>query len=170
MPLPKSGVHAIPKTQHPNEHAIESLLAETRLLHWANFYTYTTGYLHCGCSPSWGSNMFRNSRRIHPIRDGYLIYPGLAEYRDDVGAKHQERSLDRIRYETMRDGAENYELLRILAKRDRKKADDICSMVMYNLTAYATDSRDVNNARRVLLEALQQSGRLAFPYFGVRIR
>jgi len=136
---------------------IESPLAETRLLHWANFYTHTTGYLHWGYNPSWGRNIFANPRAgIHPVGDGYIVYPGLAKLRDDPAAKDRPHSLDSIRYEALRDGAEDYELLCILARKDRQKADDICSMVMYNLTGYTTDPQDVNNARRALLEALQQ--------------
>jgi hypothetical protein len=136
---------------------IESPLAETRLLHWANFYTYTTGFLHWGYNPSWSRNMFTNPNAgQHPVGDGYLVYPGAARYRRDPAAKDLDHSLDSIRYEAHRDGAEDYELLCILAKKDRKKADDVCSMVMYNLTGYTTDPVDVNNARRALLEALQQ--------------
>jgi len=125
-------------------------LLKTRLLHWANFLTGTTGYLHWGFNPSWG-NPFNNPGKVPG--DAHLVYPGAARLRGAPASEDKLHSLDSLRYEAMRDGIEDYELLRLLASKDRKKADALCRTVVRSLTDYTLDPDEFNRARRRLLEA-----------------
>jgi hypothetical protein len=54
----------------------------------------------------------------------------------------------------MRDGIEDYELLRLLAAKKPDEADAICRSVVRSLTDYTLDPAEFNNARRRLLEAV----------------
>ncbi len=129
---------------------IDYPLLKTRLLHWANFATGTTGFLHWGYNPSWG-NPFQNAG--DPPGDGTLVYPGVAKLRGAPPSEDKLHSLDSIRYEAMRDGIEDYELLRLLATKKPDEADVICRIVVRSLTDYTLDPAEFNQARRRLLEA-----------------
>jgi hypothetical protein len=129
---------------------IDYPLIKTRLLHWANFATGTTGFLHWGFNPSWG-NPFQNAG--DPPGDGTLVYPGVAKLRGAPASEDRLHSLDSIRYEAMRDGIEDYELLRLLAAKKPEEADAICRSVVRSLTDYTLDPTEFNQARRKLLEA-----------------
>lgn len=132
---------------------IDYPLIKTRLLHWANFLTGTTGYLHWGFNPMWG-NPFQNPGT--PPGDGHLVYPGVARLHGAPAAEDKLHSLDSIRYEAMRDGIEDYELLRLLAAKEPQQADAICRQVMRSLTDYTLDPQQVAAARRELLQALSK--------------
>ncbi len=131
---------------------IDYPLLKTRLIHWANHASGTTGYLHWGYNPSWG-NPFSNPGS--PPGDGHLVYPGVARLRGAAESEDRRHSLDSIRYEAMRDGIEDYELLRLLAERDQRKANEIRGMVVRNLTDYTLDPDEFNTARRELLLSLR---------------
>jgi hypothetical protein len=129
---------------------IDYPLLKTRLLHWANYATGTTGYLHWGYNPSWG-NPFANPGS--PPGDGHLVYPGVAKLHGAPETEDKRHSLDSIRYEAMRDGIEDYELLRILAEKDKAEADEICQMVVRSLTDYTLEPEEFGRVRRELLRA-----------------
>jgi len=129
---------------------IDYPLLKTRLLHWANFATGTTGYLHWGFNPSWG-NPYQNAG--DPPGDAHLVYPGVARLRGAPPSEDKLHSLDSIRYEAMRDGIEDYELLRLLAAKKPGEADAICRSVVRSLTNYTLDPAEFSQARRRLLEA-----------------
>ncbi|MGA2617220.1 MAG: glycoside hydrolase domain-containing protein [Thermoguttaceae bacterium] len=132
---------------------IDYPLLKTRLLHWANFATSTTGFLHWGFNPSWG-NPFQNAG--DPPGDGHLVYPGVARLHGARPEYDKRHSSDSLRYEAMRDGIEDYELLRLLAARSPEKADTICRSVVRSLTDYTLDPTEFNRARRQLLEQLSR--------------
>ncbi|HPD13498.1 MAG TPA: DUF4091 domain-containing protein [Planctomycetota bacterium] len=134
---------------------IDYPLIKTRLLHWANFATGTTGYLHWGFNPSWG-NPFQNPG--DPPGDATLVYPGVAKLRGAPSSEDKLHSLDSLRYEAMRDGIEDYELLRLLAAKRPQEADAICRSVVRSLTDYTLDPAEFNQARRKLLEAAARLG------------
>jgi len=56
----------------------------------------------------------------------------------------------------MRDGIEDYELLRLLAKSDREAADEICASVARSWTDYTLDHAEFRRARTKLLDALEE--------------
>jgi len=130
---------------------IDYPLLKTRLLHWANFATGTTGFLHWGFNPSWG-NPFQNAG--DPPGDGHLVYPGVARLHGALPSEDKLHSLDSLRYEAMRDGIEDCELLRLLAAKNPEEADAICRSVVRSLTDYTLDPAEFNKTRRRLLEAV----------------
>lgn len=122
----------------------------TRLLHWVNFKYDLTGYLHWGLTywygdpftnlePDWGSGNFL------PPGDSNITYPSLRGL------------LSSIRWEAMRDGIEDYEMLRLLKKSNPKLARQICDSMVQSLTEYSLDPVAFNAARLKLVKALSTS-------------
>ena len=135
---------------------IDYPLLKTRLLHWANYLTGTSGYLHWGFNPSWGNPFERPG---DPPGDGHLVYPGAARLRGAAEEFDRRHSLDSLRYEVMRDGIEDYELLRLLAAASPETGDAVCHEVVRSLTDYTLDPEAFNAARRRLLEAVARLSR-----------
>lgn len=128
---------------------IDYPLIKTRLLHWMNFKYNFTGYLHWGLNhwqgdpftllePDWGAGVKL------PPGDSHIVYPG------------KTGPLSSIRMEAMRDGIEDYELLRKLSESDAELAQEICSMVVKSMTDYSLDPDQFRKARLMLLEALDR--------------
>jgi len=127
---------------------IDYHLLKTRLLHWLNFHYEATGYLH------WGYNHWQTeapwvdvepvhgNTRCLPPGDNCIVYPG------------EGRPMDSIRFEAMRDGIEDYELLRLLAQRDTDRAHAICTRVIRAFDDYDLNVGNFRAARRELLQAL----------------
>lgn len=131
---------------------IEQPLIKTRLLHWINFRYGVTGYLHWGYN-YWGDHdPFRQlaipwdgGAQYLPAGDAWIVYPG------------KEGPLDSIRFEAMRDGIVDHELLSRLAERDEAAARRIAERFVLDFDKYDTDVARFRAARRELLERL--SGR-----------
>jgi hypothetical protein len=128
---------------------IDTELLRTRLLHWGNWRYRLDGYLH------WGLNQvipeqdpFENTtpphgpyRNFHlPPGDSHLVYPGT------------DGPWSSVRFEAMGSGIEDYELLRAVAARDEKLADDICAQLVRTFTDYNATVDAFNAAHRRLLE------------------
>ena len=127
-------------------------LLSTRYLHWGNYAFNLTGYLH------WASNSYQpgqdpfvqNCPEHHntdsvcylPAGDTHLLYPGKGE------------PWISIRLENQRESAEEYELLRVLAEKDKAKADEICAKVFRSFKDVEYDVKKFTQAKRELLEAL----------------
>ncbi|MDO8587466.1 MAG: DUF6067 family protein [Armatimonadota bacterium] len=127
---------------------IDFPLLDVRLLHWANFKYGLTGYLH------WGYNFWRGDpfndlepewvgQPYLPPGDTHIIYPGL------------RGPLSSIRLEAMRDGIEDYELLKLLEKKNPKEAKGICDSVVKSFSEYTLDTSVFRAARSRLVEALE---------------
>lgn len=127
---------------------IEQPLIKTRLLHWINFRYGATGYLH------WGYNMWTrddpttHTTRPHPsppylpAGDPWIVYPG------------KDGPLDSIRFEAMRDGVADHELLCMLAERDLDAAHELAARHILDFDRYETDVGAFRATRRALLQAL----------------
>ena len=137
-----------PKGKYMNRF-IDYPLIDTRLLHWVNFKYDMPGYLHWGFNhwqgdpftllePNWGGDTFL------PPGDSHIVYPG------------KRGPLSSIRLEALRDGVEDYELLKLLEKRDPKTARKICDSVVRSLTDYTLDPSEFRKARLKLIEALEE--------------
>ena len=125
---------------------IEQPLIKTRLLHWINYRYGITGYLHWGYNWWTQEDPFRKTTREHPgppylpAGDAWIVYPG------------KNGPLDSIRFEAMRDGIVDYELLCLLAERDKDAAMKLASKHVLAFDRYDTDVRTFRATRRELLE------------------
>lgn len=128
----------------PLNRFVSEPLTHPRLLHWANFQTKTTGYLH------WGYNwwIFRSD----PIQGRWKLRPGdeWIVYPKPGGV------LDSIRFEAMLEGLQDHELLVALAARDAGEAERISRLPGRN--SKKSPRRDsvetLRASRRELLKAL----------------
>ena len=134
-----------PNGSYPNRF-VDYPLIKTRVLHWINFRWGFTGYLHWGFNQWRGGDPFENLEPPHgasvlPPGDAWIVYPG------------DRRLLDSMRHEAMRDGVEDYELLTLLAQKDRAKATKIAEGTVRTFTDYLRDERTFRSQRLMLLEA-----------------
>lgn len=149
-----------PNGAYPNRFLNQPLLA-ARLLHWYNYQAGLTGYLHWGFN-YWGG--WRTPRTPWcdteattvlgmnqlPAGDTHLVYPGPGG-----------RPLDSIRHEMVREGVQDYELLRILGQAHPDQAQHLAQRVLPTLVGYERDVARFRAARAELLEkvaALQGHG------------
>lgn len=135
-----------PQNRHLNRF-IDYPLLKTRLLQWFNFRYDFTGFLH------WGGNYWQkdpfgdtepllvDSKEGLPAGDAFITYP----WRE----KNTIRSS--IRLEAMRDGIEDYELLRALAGKDPEKARALARKAIPELTDYVRDVGVFRALQRELL-------------------
>ena len=86
----------VPQGKYPNR-LIDYPLLKTRILHWLNHLTDTTGFLHWGYN-FWGQPL---DEQLAP-GDNWIVYPG------------KEAPRSSLRYEAMREGIEDYEYLCLL--------------------------------------------------------
>ncbi len=129
---------------------IELPLIKTRLLHWINFRYGITGYLHWGYNHWTNDDPFMHTTRPHggppylPAGDAWIVYPG------------KEGPLDSIRFEAMRDGIADYELLCQLKERDPGTAQRLAETLVLDFDQYDTNIKDFRAVRRELLRRLSR--------------
>jgi len=124
-------------------------LLKTRILHWINWRYRLTGYLHWGLN-FWTSDPFNDdrSREDLPPGDCWIVYPG------------PHGPVDSIRWEQMREGIQDYELLCLLDQRAREKgrlsarADEICAGLVPDPISYSRSHQDLRAARQAVIAAL----------------
>lgn len=127
---------------------IEQPLIKTRLLHWINFRYGVTGYLHWGYNQWTADSPFTHTTRPHggppylPAGDPWIVYPG------------KNGPLDSIRFEAMRDGIVDHELLSMLAEEDAETAEQLAGTLIPAFDRYQTDIETFRATRRELLSAL----------------
>ena len=124
-------------------------LIRTRYLHWANYVYDMPGYLH------WGLNQYRAEQDpfeqtcgLHggqepwlPTGDTHVVYPG------------PDGPWSSVRLEAEAMGAEDYELLRLVAERDESLADEIATSCLRTFQDYTEDVGEFDAAHKRLLEA-----------------
>lgn len=129
---------------------IELPLIKTRLLHWINYRYGITGYLHWGYNWWTEEDPFKKVTREHggppflPAGDAWIVYPG------------KNGPLDSIRFEAMRDGIADYELLCKLGEKDPEAAKTLVARHVLDFDKYETDVAAFRAARRELLEKLSK--------------
>ena len=139
-----------PKFEYANRF-IELPLLRTRYIHWINFKYNIPGYLH------WGLNFWHpegafgeqtsiqyDGGQVLPGGDGWIIYP------------KDGKLLSSIRFDAMRDGIVDYELFRMLEKKDPEKAKDIIDKVVYAFDKYDNNIEAFREHRRHLMELLSE--------------
>jgi hypothetical protein len=128
---------------------IDYPLLKTRLLPWLDFRYGLTGYLHWGgnwwtddpindLQPNWGGDTFL------PAGDDAIVYPDRMN--DGVFVS--------TRLEVLRQGIEDYELLKHTQSRLPERADTLGKTVMPDFTTYV---RDVNRFRGFERELLRMA-------------
>lgn len=133
---------------------IELPLIKTRLLHWINYRYGITGYLHWGFNYWVPNDPFNDVTRTKakdgwggflPAGDSWIVYP------------KDGKLLDSIRYETMRDGIADYELLSMLGDKDPKSAQALAGKIVLAFDRYEIDALKFRAVRRELLDKLESS-------------
>lgn len=138
-----------PNGVYPNRFISQPLLA-TRVLHWFNFRAGLTGYLH------WGYDAWRGGEEATPFTDTeatspcgfshlppgdtHVIYPGP-----------DGTPRDSIRHEMVREGVQDYELLRIIGAARPKVAMGLAKAVLPSLARYETSPGRFRAVRSQLL-------------------
>lgn len=124
---------------------LEQPLIKTRLLHWINYRYGLTGYLH------WGYNFWRTYPLENaadpgslPAGDPNIVYPD----------PNSNGILGSIRWEAMRDGIEDHELLSQLGDEDPEAAMDFAKRLVLDFDDYNTNVKSFRNTQRELLEAV----------------
>jgi hypothetical protein len=108
-------------------------LIQTRILSWINYKYGITGYLHWALNawPDWYDN-WKNHAAIPlgtaggclPAGDSWIVYPA---YR---------KVYSTVRYEAMRDGIKDYDLLKLLEKKNPARAQEIVNSVVFYFDNY----------------------------------
>ena len=129
---------------------IEQPLIKTRLLHWINYSYGITGYLHWGYNHWTADSPYTHTTRPHggppylPAGDPWIVYPG------------KDGPLDSIRFEAMRDGVADHELLSMLGERDPEAARKLVEEHILDFDEYETDVKTFRATRRKLLKQLSR--------------
>ncbi len=127
---------------------IEQPLLKTRLLHWINFKYGITGYLHWGYNHWTQDHPATHTTRPHggppylPAGDPWIVYPGA------------DGPLDSIRFEAMRDGIADHELLCRLAEGNPEEARALVEKHILDFDKYDTDVARFRATRIALLQAV----------------
>ena len=130
---------------------LEQPLIKTRLLHWINFRYGVTGYLHWGYNHWTQDSPFTHTTRPHggppylPAGDPWIVYPGI------------DGPLDSLRFEAMRDGIADYELLCLLAEKDPAAAQQLAERLVLDFDRYDTSLATFRATRRELLRQVGQT-------------
>ena len=122
---------------------------------WGAAAYNTAGYLHWGLNQYQVADPYRQSVVHHPspqatpenflpAGDTHIVYPGPAG------------PLSSTRFEAMRIGVEDYELLQKMKVKDSSKAAEIIRKVFRTYTDYSTDVVTYRAVRKELLDALQR--------------
>lgn len=129
-------------------------LIRTRLMHWYNYITHTTGYLHWGLNHYRGMDPWQQTvidPETHPDTDGVVVTPPGDTH---VVWPGDNAAYGSLRLSAMRNGIEDYELLAMLREDPARveRADAIADSVIRNGTSYIQDSAVFNRHHRDLLE------------------
>lgn len=125
-------------------------LLKVRLLHWLNFRHNFTGFLHWGGN-YWGPEPMKDTQPVInanttllPPGDAFIMYPDRAH----------KSVLSSIRLEAMREGIEDYELLRALKAKNPAEADRLAKVAVSSFTEYVREPAAFRQLERDLLQAL----------------
>lgn len=136
----------VPRGNYANRF-IELPLIQTRLLHWINYKYAVTGYLHWGLNywekDQLNTDASRDRGRL-PAGDNCIIYPG---YR---------KLYSSIRFEAMRDGIDDYQLLKMVEAKDSLKAREIVNNQVLGFDQYDNSVTYFRKIRKQMLDYLSQ--------------
>ena len=129
-------------------------LLASRYLFWGNYKYNLSGFLHWGCNTYQpGQDPFTQNCPLHknadnegilPPGDTHIVYPG-----DDAPWMS-------MRFEAQRHSAEDYELLRMLSKSNKEKADLICNSCFCTFNDVEYDVNKFEQAKIQLYKAVSE--------------
>ncbi|MDR2148685.1 MAG: DUF4091 domain-containing protein [Tannerella sp.] len=138
-----------PKGNYANRF-LEQPLILTRTLHWINYRFGATGYLHWGLN-YWNNNPYGETTGINteggnilPGGDSWITYPA------------DGKLFGSIRFDAMRDGIADYELLKLLEKTHPEEAREIARTHVYRFDWYDNNIAAFRQKRIKLLELLSE--------------
>ncbi len=140
----------------PNKRYLNRLidypLLKVRLLHWLNFRYSLAGYLHWGWN-YWTPEPVNDTQpvidantELLPPGDAFIVYPD----------RTNKSVFSSIRLEAMREGIEDYELLRLLDRADPAEAAGLSQAAIGSFTEYPRTPAEFRRIERRLLEALSR--------------
>ena len=139
-----------PKGEYVNRF-IELPLLKTRYMHWVNFKYNIPGYMHWGLNYWTDTDPFGEQTGIQyeggnilPGGDSWIIYP------------KDGKLFSSIRYDALRDGIVDYELFRMLEKKNPEKAKEIIDKVIFAFDRYDNNIEAFRIHRRNLMELLSE--------------
>lgn len=128
---------------------LDQSLLRPRLLHWGNYFYDLKGYLHWGLNhyrpdqnPFEQSVVWHSGSSKLPPGDTHIVYPGA------------DGPWSSMRFEAMREGIEDYELLLRLASLEKRLADRLTRQVFRGFADYTEDIRTFRRTHIRLLTAL----------------
>lgn len=129
-------------------------LLATRYLFWGNYKYDLTGYLHWSVNhyqknqdpftDNWPEHWNAGNSCILPPGDSHIIYPGNGE------------PWMSMRLEAHRESAEDYEILKAIAKKDKGAADRICEKCFRKFNDVENDAALFGKARLEMLETFEK--------------
>ena len=129
---------------------IDTQLYKSELLSWYCFKNGANGYLHWGLMEWYVWEDFDNddttvgSHNLKYNGDSWCIYPD----------KENMSVISSIRIEALREAAEDYELLALLAAKDKNAATELVNAMITDGTNYETNIYKISSLREQLLEEL----------------
>lgn len=115
-----------------------------RLIPWFAYKNGASGYLHY----AW--NVWRN------LKGSELVDPAKFKYKADRNTVHPDYANKTVklsmRYENDRDGAEDYELFKILEAIDKEAANDLVNSVIQSKDNYVRDISYMMEQRKLLVK------------------
>lgn len=120
-------------------------LIKTRIIHWVNYRYDAVGFLHWGLCywQGTGNRPYEDAAGDYPGGDMYIVYPGYHEIYPS------------IRFSAMRDGINDYDLLKMVEEISPDKADEFCDRLVQNNATYNTDISSFRSLRKDILEYLE---------------
>ena len=103
------------------------------------------GYLHWGLTYWEGADKgpYEDVTGTYPGGDMFIVYPGYREIYPS------------IRLSVMRDGINDYDLLKMVEEISPEMADEFCGRVVQNNATYNTDVASFRQLRKEILEYLE---------------
>ncbi len=138
-----------PQEEYANRF-IQLPLLKGRLVHWLNYKYDIKGYLHWGFN-HWVGDPMKETAVVQlpgglviPGGDSWIIYP------------YKGKVITSIRMDAMRDGLIDYELLRMLERKNPEKAKELSSKVVFSFKLYDTNVAEFRATRRELMKLLSE--------------
>jgi len=142
-----------PYPPYPNRH-LDERLTNSRLYPWLAYLLKAEGYLNWGANVYRGADPYKTSigpvpggsqNPGHPPGDNWFFYPGPDGLRGSM------------RMVAFRAGLLDHTLLKMLAKKDQARADEIMQKIARTVVNYEKDPQAYHRARKSLLTALDEA-------------